>query len=303
MPFLSELAVAALSEDGRITVWTGIQFPFELRAQIATSLGVAEGRIRVITTPLGGAFGGKTSPTVQILAALGALKTGLPVRITLTRAESLRFHTKKHASLLHYRTGFSKEGRIVANQVRLILDGGPYSDTSPAVLDQACIFSCGPYDVAHAEIKAFAVFTNNANGGSMRGLGINQVAFAMEQQLDIAAGRLNMDPFEIRLINALEPGKKTVTGEVLRESVPMKATIRAARDALGTLPPLTGTRRRGVGVASAFKNVGIGKGLIDNAGAIMELTLEGRVRIYLSTVDMGQGNRTIMVQLAARESA
>jgi CO/xanthine dehydrogenase Mo-binding subunit len=296
-----ESAVAAVSEDGKIVVWTCTQFPFEMRTQIAACLGLPEDRVRVITTPLGGAFGGKVSVTVQILAALGALRTGRPVKITLTREESLRFHTKKHASLLHYKTGFSKDGKILANQAKIILDAGPYADVSPIALDQACIFSCGPYDVPNVDIEGWAVFTNNANGGAMRGFGINQVAFAMEQQLDIACEDLKIDPFELRFINALDIGKRMVSGEILRASVPIKKTIRSAQGALASLPKVLSTKEIGVGVASGMKNVGVGKGSVDNAGAIVELTEEGHFKVYVSTVDMGQGNRTVLVQIVAHE--
>jgi len=146
-----------------------------------------------------------------------------------------------------------------------------------------------------------AVFTNNANGGAMRGFGINQVAFAMEQQLDIASEELKIDPFELRLINALDVGKPMVSGEILRTSVPIKETIRSARKALAALPKFSSAKKVGIGVASGLKNVGVGKGSVDNAGAIIELTEEGRFRVYASTVDMGQGNRTILVQTVAHE--
>jgi CO/xanthine dehydrogenase Mo-binding subunit len=147
----------------------------------------------------------------------------------LTREELLRFTTKKHASFLHYKTGFTKEGKIIANHAKIILDTGPYSGNGPLVLDQACIFSCGPYEIPNARIEGLCVLTNNAKGGAMRGLGINQVAFAMEQQLDIAAEKLKIDPFELRLVNALGVGKSTITGEILRASVPIKETIRSAK--------------------------------------------------------------------------
>ena len=252
-------------------------------------------------TPLGGGFGGKVSITIQALVALAALQTKRPVKITLTREESLRFHPKKHASFLHYKTGFTKEGKIIANRAEILLDTGPYTDVGPIVLDQACIFSSGPYEIPNAEIEGLSVFTNNVNAGAMRGFGINQVAFAMEQQLDIAAEKLKIDPFELRLINALEVGKSTVSGEILKTSVPIKETIRAAKRALSSLPQLRSEKNVGVGIASGFKNVGVGKGTIDNAGTIIELTEEGKIRTYISTVDMGQGNRTVMMQMVAHE--
>jgi CO/xanthine dehydrogenase Mo-binding subunit len=296
-----ESGVASLSSDGRIHVWTCTQMPFETRTQVAACLGYPEEKVHVIGTPLGGGFGGKVGITTQALAALGALRTKRPVKITLERKESLRFHTKKHASILHYKTGFSKNGKIIANKAKIILDAGPYTDVSPIVLDQAAIFSCGPYEIPNVRIEQLALFTNNANGGAMRGFGINQVAFAMEQQLDIAAETLKIDPFELRLANALEVGKKTATGEILRASVPIKETIRVAQKTLKSLPPLTSKKSIGVGIASGFKNVGVGKGAVDNAGAIIELTEEGKIRSYVSAVDMGQGHRTVMVQLIAQE--
>jgi aldehyde oxidoreductase len=296
-----ESALATLTEDGKIHLWTGTQMPFEFRTQIAACLKLPEESVRIISTPLGGGFGGKISITVQALAALGALRTGRPVKITLTREESLRFSPKKHASFLHYRTGFSKEGKIIVNQASILLDGGPYTEASPIVLDQAAIFSCGPYEIPHVAIEGTCTYTNNANGGAMRGFGINQVAFAMEEQLDIAARKLKIDPLELRLINALEPGKRTITGEVLHASVPMKETIRTVRRALASLPAFVSANKIGVGVAAAFKNVGVGKGNVDNAGAILELTDEGTIRLNVSTVDMGQGSRTVMAQIAAHE--
>ncbi len=151
------------------------------------------------------------------------------------------------------------------------------------------------------DIEATCCYTNNALGGAMRGLGINQVAFAMEQQLDIAARKLRIDPFDLRLRNALEPGKRTIAGELLVASVPMKETIRAAKRALASLPGIVSVKKVGVGVAAAFKNVGMGKGNVDNASAAIELTPEGRIRICVSTVDMGQGSRTAMAQIAACE--
>lgn len=298
-----ESGVASLSKGGKINVWTSTQMPFELRGQIAACLGFPEEKVRVIATPLGGGFGGKISVTVQDLIALGALRTGRPVKMTLTREESLRLHTKKHASFLHYKTGFSKDGKIVATHAKIILDTGPYTDVAPIVLDQASIFSCGPYEIPNVKIEGLAVFTNNANGGAMRGFGINQVAFAMEQQLDVAAEKLKIDPFELRLNNALQVGKSTISGEILRASVPIKETLRAAQKALGSLDRSPSGKKIGIGVASGFKNVGAGKGSVDNGGAIIHLAETGKIKVYVSSVDMGQGNRTVMAQLCAHELA
>lgn len=146
--------------------------------------------------------------------------------------------------------------------------------------------------------------TNNANGSAFRGFGINQAAVAIESLLDEAARKLGMDPFEIRLKNALELGDRTISGEILKASVATRATIQAARDALQQeLPAIeagrAAGRRLGIGVASGFKNVGAGKGKVDDAGAIFILQPDGRVLLRASAVDMGQGIRTTLVQVAA----
>ncbi len=184
-------------------------------------------------------------------------------------------------------------------------DAGPYTALSPRVIDQACIFSCGPYRVPNLRVEGWAVYTNNANGSAFRGFGINQAAVAIESLLDEAALRLGMDPLEIRLRNALEPGDRTISGEILRASVATRATIEAAREALQKEMPAieaarAAGRRIGVGVASGFKNVGAGKGKVDDAGAIFSLQPGGRILLRASAVDMGQGIRTALLQVASQ---
>ncbi|MDP2645081.1 MAG: molybdopterin-dependent oxidoreductase [Desulfobacterales bacterium] len=294
-----EAGVAVPSPDGRVTVYSPTQFPFENRALVAASLGVPEEKVRMICTPIGGGFGGKVNITTQIWIAIGAMRTGRPCKITLTRPESLRMSDKRHAYYTHYRVGARKDGTITAVDARLLSDAGPYMTTSPMVLDQACTFSCGPYVIPNARIEGWAMYTNNANGGAFRGFGINQAAFSMESCLDMLGERLGLDPFELRLKNALDVGKETVTGETLRASAPMKQVLREAKAALDRMPPFKSGKKIGIGVAAGYKNVGAGKGALDNANANIELTRDGDVLVRVSTVDMGQGNRTAMAQIAA----
>jgi CO/xanthine dehydrogenase Mo-binding subunit len=298
-----ECALAEMEDDGTIVVRAPTQFPFELRRQLAAVLSLPEDLVRVVVTPLGGAFGSKLDNTVEALAALGAWRTGRPVKITLTREESLRVSTKRHPFSMDYRVGLDAEGVLLGVEATLLSDAGPYTALSPRVIDQACIFSCGPYRVPNVRLEGVAVHTNNANSSAFRGFGINQVAVAMESLLDEAARRLTIDPFEIRLRNALLVGDRTISGETLRAGVAAKATLEAARDALqDELPWIAEARAAGrligVGVASGFKNVGAGKGKVDDAGAIFGLTPEGRVLLRASAVDMGQGIRTALVQVA-----
>ena len=297
-----EAALAYVDEDG-ITIKAPTQFPFEMRRQLAAVLDVGEERVRVICTPLGGGFGGKLDNTIEAVTALCAHVLRRPVKITLTREESLRVSTKRHAYFLDYRVGFSADGGLLGVDARLLSDAGPYTALSPRVIDQACLFACGPYRVPNVRLEGWAVHTNNANGSAFRGFGINQAAVAIESIMDEAARRLGLSPFEIRRRNALRVGDTTVSGEVLRTSVTTLATIDAAEQALAErLPEIEAARaagrRLGIGVASGFKNVGAGKGKVDDAGAIFTLRADGSVLLRASAVDMGQGIRTALLQIA-----
>ena len=301
-----EAAIATIDDgdDGGVVVYTPSQFPFELRRSLARMLGVAEEAVRVVVTPIGGGFGGKIDPTVEGLVAMGAARLRRPVKITLTREESLRVSTKRHPYQMDFKVGVDAEGRLTAVEAHLLSDAGPYTSLSPRVIDQAAIFSCGPYRVPNVRVDARAVFTNNCNGGAFRGFGINQVAVALESLLDDAGARLGLDAFELRLRNALEVGDRTISGELLRASVATKATIIAARDAYAAEAGWVAAARQagrkvGVGVACGFKNVGAGKGKVDDAGATLTLLGSGQVQLRASVVDMGQGIRTTMAQIAA----
>jgi CO/xanthine dehydrogenase Mo-binding subunit/aerobic-type carbon monoxide dehydrogenase small subunit (CoxS/CutS family) len=298
-----ESALAEVEPDGTVLVRAPTQFPFELRRQLSAVLALPEDQVRVIVTPIGGAFGSKLDNTVEALAALGAWCTRRPVRITLSREESLLLSTKRHPYSMDYRVGFERDGRLLAVDALLISDAGPYTALSPRVIDQACLFACGPYRVPNVRVEGSAVFTNNANASAFRGFGINQAAVAMESLMNEAARVLGIDPFELRLRNALEVGDRTISGERLRASVAVRATIVAARDALRDEMPWVNEARAagrllGVGVACGFKNVGAGKGKVDDAGAIFSLSPDGRVLLRASAVDMGQGIRTALAQVA-----
>ncbi len=192
-------------------------------------------------------------------------------------------------------------------KANLIADAGPYTSLSVRVLDQSAIFACGPYEVPNARVDACAVFTNNANASAMRGFGINQVAVAMESMLDELSRKLRIDPFELRRRNVLAVGKKTLAGQILTSSVGIMSTIDRCEEALGrvigryrSLYADEGVKRLGVGVASAFKNVGAGKGRPEDAGAVFSLQPDGTVLARVSGIDMGQGFRTVILQIAVQ---
>lgn len=299
-----EAGVAVPEEDGSITIYYPCQVPFASRKQVAQNLGLPENKVRVVSTPMGGAFGGKADVVLEILLALGAWHTGRPVKITLTREESLRMGTKRHAYYMYYKVGASREGKFLALQARLVADAGAYAGISPGVLEQSVIFAAGPYYWPHVHVEGLAVYTNNIPAGAMRGFGINQVHFALESLLDRLARELDMDPIELRLRNALEVGLETSTGEKLQSSVAIKETLTRVKAAtaewVGEKKVLSkGSKKVGIGFASGYKNIGYGRGYYEHAGAVISLQDDGSLLLRVSAVDMGQGTRTVLAQILA----
>jgi CO/xanthine dehydrogenase Mo-binding subunit/aerobic-type carbon monoxide dehydrogenase small subunit (CoxS/CutS family) len=303
--YLEPDAGIALFEDGILTVYLPTQGPFHVRQQIAESLNLPVEKVRVVVTPLGGGHGGRTDSGFACLLGLGAFTLGVPVKIVLDREETLRVGTKKHPFQMDYEVGADAEGKLLFVKAKLLADAGPYTSLTIRVLDQAVIFACGPYEVPNAHVDAWAVYTNNANTSAMRGFGINQVAVAVESLLDELSRKMGLDPFELRRRNVLAVGKKTFAGQILTSSVGIQATLDRCEESLtreiGRFRSTYGnepTKRLGIGVASAFKNVGAGKGRQEDAGAVFSLEQDGTVLARVSGVDMGQGFRTLILQIA-----
>jgi CO/xanthine dehydrogenase Mo-binding subunit len=295
----------------------GTQCAFDDRTQLSEILDLPEEKIRIVQLPMGGAFGAKEDLILQQYLALGALLSRRPVKMVLTREESLRVHVKRHPAKMRFKTGADREGHVLAIESDVILDTGAYASLGLDVLENTLVFGAGPYYIPNLKLEGWAWYTNNVLAGAMRGFGANQVAFALEQQMDAMARALDMDPFEFRLVNALDVGLPTAADHVLEEGVPaIKETIEAARQAFqhiqipasntahpsgGTPAGGTGDKKIGVGVASAVKNIGFGHGLPESAGAIVELDASGRVTLRASQHEYGQGARAGLAQLIANE--
>jgi CO/xanthine dehydrogenase Mo-binding subunit len=222
-----EAVLAVPGGDGRITVYASCQSPFHLRGHIAANLGVPASRVRVVQAYTGGSFGGKDDVATEIgtLAAVAAVRCGVPVMIAHERAESIIGSNLRHAARIHYKTGARRDGTLVARQVEVLLDGGAYASESPFVTMKALIHTAGPYLVPNVFVEATAVYTNKTYCGAFRGFGVPQVTFASESQLDELALALRMDPLELRRRNALKPGQPTATGQVFPQSVGLLETI------------------------------------------------------------------------------
>ena len=301
----TESCLAIPDADGGVTVMTGNQGSTEYRDAIAESLALDADKVRVVLVACGGGFGGKEEPTVQIQAALGALRTGKPVSMTLSREESIRMSTKRHPMRIHMRHAASRDGTILAVQSRAVADSGAYVSQTGPVVFRSAVTATGPYEVAAFTADSWGVYTHRNPSGAFRGFGSTQASFACEIQMDEIACALGMDPVELRRKNGFAPGRRTGTGQVLDEGVGYLGTLEAASKALermrtefGTAAPVAG-KRVGFGIASSYKNVGIGTGLPDGAGAVVELLANGRVSVRTGAAEMGQGSNTVAAQIAA----
>jgi xanthine dehydrogenase molybdenum-binding subunit len=313
-----EAGVARLDEEGNVLVHVGSQIPFGDREQIAQSLGLPLNQVRVIQTPVGGAFGGKEDISVQIHVALAAWLTRRPVKLVYTREESILAHPKRHAAWIRLKTGVTLDGRVVALEAEILGDAGAYASLSEAVMTRMATHAAGPYAIPNIAIDCKAVYTNNIPTGAFRGFGVPQSNFAIESQMDIMAHELGISPLAIRRRNALRVGSTTATGQLLHESVGLVETINQVEAAVKRLDPESCILQpypvgrtpydrskwpwaRAWGVACAYKNTGLGGGIPDSAGAAVEVGLDGRVKVRAGAAEVGQGLVGVVGQIAAEE--
>ncbi|MFA7671718.1 MAG: molybdopterin cofactor-binding domain-containing protein, partial [Sphaerochaetaceae bacterium] len=290
---------AHIQDDGLLAVYTQSQSSFSFRDEIAANLALPADKIRVVTKATGGAFGGREEPTIQVHAALGALVTKQPVRMVMSRYDVMLRTSKRHAEILKYKLGAKKNGKFTAFQADILADTGAYPSAGEAVILRSVLFSSGPYEIENADVHGLCVYTNTTPAGAMRGFGSNQPAVASEIIIDMLAEKLNIDPFEIRMINALDVDKKTIGGQYLTASIGVKESLLEVQKALAKekLPKLE-NYKVGIGIASAMKNVGLGSGMIDSAGAGAVLGKENLI-LKVASVDSGQGSDTVVRQVAA----
>ena len=235
-PLEPHASIALWDANGRLTVHSTLGRITLGRADIARVLGLPVNRVRVVATIVGGNFGGKNEITQEPVLALLSKKTGRPVKGVYTRTEEFIATTTRHPIVMDYRTGVTRDGRILARKVRLLLDGGAYCSWSETTLGKACILSAGPYRIDHLHAEALAVYTNKTMTGAMRGFGAPQVCFAYESHMDDIAAALAIDPLEIRLRNAFDEGSASPTGQVLH-SVVIKESLALAAERFGWKEP------------------------------------------------------------------
>ena len=309
-----EAGLAYLDDENRITVEVAGQWTHEDQEQICHALGLPPEQVRVIYPAIGGAFGGREDMSVQIVLALAAWRLHRPVKIVWSREESIRGHHKRHPMIIKAKWGATREGKITAAEVSIIADAGAYAYTSSKVLGNATLTCTGPYVIPNAQVDASAVYTNNLPAGAFRGFGGPQGAFAAEGQIGKLADVLNVDPVEIRLKNALRDGDLATVGTPLSPGVSITQVIRqCARhsgwehdegswhfDTSSYTQPLAPTKRRGIGFAAAFKNIGFSFGVPEQSGAAVELRGHADIEeviLKYAGAEVGQGIHTALTQM------
>ncbi|WP_456279272.1 xanthine dehydrogenase subunit D [Bacillus sp. AK128] len=300
----TEGGVIVPEEDGTLSVYVGSQHGFKDRFQLARILDLEESSIRVISSPIGGSFGGKDELNIQPYAALLALITGCPVKIHQTREESVKASIKRHPMKITMKTGVDQKGMLLAHQVKIVADTGAYASLGPAVLDFAIEHAAGPYLFPNIETVGLSVFTNNGVAGEFRGFGGNQVTFALEGQIDRLADQLGMDPIKLREINLRGVEDKGPVGQRI-------APTNGAAEVLASFNQLNSTKRyksindpwkvRGTGIALTMHGGGLGVGRIDPAGGRLSFTKEGKIEAAFGFEECGQGLLSVIETLLLEE--
>jgi len=283
--------LAAWDETGGLTLWASTQNPYSVRVELAKMFDVPLARIRVVVPHLGGGFGSKTYAKLEPLAATLARAAGRPVRLAASIPEAFQT-VRRCASRVNVRVGFRRDGTLVAVECAADYDVGAYADIGPRVVQKGTYTATGPYRVPHVRLESRAVYTNTTPGGAFRGFGVPQLAWALESLFDVAADRLSRDPVDLRRQNFLAHGEEFAPGDTPIDGKLEESLGRAAQ-AIGWNQ--TGAADRGRGIAAMLK-ASVAPSVSE---AIVRLHADGSVSVLASAVEMGQGTRTVLAQIAA----
>jgi CO/xanthine dehydrogenase Mo-binding subunit len=321
-PLGPEAGLAVPAADGGVDLYIATQWLHADLEQLAPCLDLPPDKVRLHLSGVGGAFGAREDVSMQIHACLLALRTKRSVKMSYGRQESFYGHVHRHPSRVWMRHGAARNGTLLNVQARLLVDGGAYTSTSPAVIGNATTFAAGPYEVANARLEGTAVFTNNPPCGAMRGFGAVQACFAYEAQMDKLAAALGLDPIELRLKNALHAGSVLPTGQPIAGVAPVRECLQRLQQL--PLPPeesaldrdpmlLPGGAgnvshgeglKRGVGIAVGYKNLGYSEGFDDSSEAWVRVSVDREgplAEVKTAAVEVGQGLDTIVTQIVRTE--
>ncbi len=283
-----ECSVAMPQGDG-VKLYTSSQSIYDDQREVARMLKLPLEEVEVEAALVGGGFGGKEDMSVQHHAALMAYLTQKPVKLHLSRQESLMVHPKRHPMEIDITTACDENGKITAMKAEIIANTGAYASLGGPVLQRACTHASGPYNYQNIDIVGKAVYTNNVPGGAFRGFGVTQSCFAIESNLNLLAKEVNMDPFEFKYINALRVGDTMPNGQITSEDCGIVECMDAARD-------IYYNKVGKIGFANSFKNSGIGVGFPDSGRCILSIE-DSVVHIRTSAACMGQGIATMATQM------
>ncbi|HEX6471746.1 MAG TPA: xanthine dehydrogenase subunit D [Streptosporangiaceae bacterium] len=315
-----ESGLAVPAEDGGVDLFVATQWLHVDQEQIAPCLGLPAGKVRLTLAGVGGAFGAREDLSMQIHACLLALRTGRPVKMVYGREESFFGHVHRHPATMRYEHGATGDGRLVYVKAEIVLDGGAYCSTTPAVTGNAASLGVGPYEVPNIALDAYGVYTNNPPCGAMRGFGAVQACFGYESQMDRVAAACGLDPVEVRIRNAVSAGSAIATGQVIDMPAPLADMLRRIRD----VPPppaadVSDVRNlpggvantthgegvvRGVGYGIGIKNICFSEGFDDYSTARVRLQVIGGEPVALvrtAAAEVGQGLVTLQAQIARTE--
>ena len=282
-----ECAVAFPKEDG-VMIYSSDQSVYDTQHETAPMLGLPNEKVWVENKLVGGGFGGKEDVTVQHHAALLAHVTKRPVKVKLTRAESILIHPKRHPMEMDFMLGVDEAGIIQGVKAKVVADTGAYASLGGPVLERACTHAAGPYNYQNFEIDGYAWYTNNPPAGAFRGFGVTQTCFGIETLLNRAADAVGISHWEIRRRNAIRPGQTLPNGQIVDESTGLVETLEAVREQYESAEY--------AGIACAMKNAGVGVGLPDT-GRVRLAVRDGRLHIHAGASCIGQGLGTVLVQI------
>ena len=286
--FMETECAVAFPEDGGIHIISGDQGIYQTQRECSDALGLPPEKVRVSAAMVGGGFGGKEDMSVQHHAALLAQKTGRPVKVKLSRQESILVHPKRHAMEIDLTTACDENGKLTAMKAVIISDTGAYASLGGPVLQRACTHAAGPYNYQNIDITGRAYYTNNPPAGAFRGFGVPQSCFATECNLNQLAEMAGLTPFEIRYINAVRPGDTLPNGQIADENTAIVETLDAVREICEKNPK--------AGIACAIKNSGLGVGVPDT-GRCRITVKDGKVHVTSSAACIGQGMGTVQIQM------
>lgn len=289
-----ECAIGLPEGDDGLLLYTAGQSIYDEQREVARMLGLEREKVHVQGKLVGGGFGGKEDMSVQHHAGLAAWLLKKPVKVLLTRQESIALHPKRHAMEMEFTTGCDEKGKLTALRATIVADTGAYASLGGPVLQRACTHAGGPYNFQNIDIDGKAIYTNNPPAGAFRGFGVSQSAFAMENNLNLLAEKVGISPWDIRFLNAARPGDVLPNGQIADSTTGIANCLLEVKEVY--------ENAKVAGIACSFKNSGLGVGLADIGRCIVSVE-EGKVHVRTSAACMGQGLATVTTQIACEALA